>query len=185
MKEFKQFRRKGLAEMRPVSDLEVTKGVQELLDYSISISQVDIDSGSPCALDMIARNPNNHQDQWLVSAQYFHDNFEPKETIGDSLSKGGSSMNFGQAIHYLKEGFSVAREGWNGKGMYVVLMDGYEHTLANTMTRQKHGLLEGAYVTVDPYIVMKTALGTLQPGWLASQSDMLANDWVIVYPNQS
>ena len=91
-------------------------------------------------------------------------------------------MNFGQAIHYLKEGHKVAREGWNGKNMYIVLMDGYSMTLANAMTREKHGLPEGSHVTVEPYIVMKTAqLGSLQPGWLASQADILAEDWQIVY----
>lgn len=86
-------------------------------------------------------------------------------------------MTFGSAIENMKIGYKVARKGWNGKGMYIVLMDGYPSTLASTMTKEKHGLPEGSYVTVNPYIVMKTATGELQPGWLASQTDILAEDW--------
>jgi hypothetical protein len=89
-------------------------------------------------------------------------------------------LNFGEAIEVLKQGKKVAREGWNGKGMYLVLMEGYPSTAANAMTREKHNLPEGSLVTVNPYIVMKTATGELQPGWLASQTDMLANDWQII-----
>ena len=88
--------------------------------------------------------------------------------------------DFGWAIRQLKNNKKVSRSGWNGKGMYLVLMDGYPSTVANAMTRQKHGLNEGDTVTVNPYIVMKTATGNLQPGWLASQTDMLSSDWDIV-----
>ena len=67
--EFKRYRRKQIAELRPYVPGESVEG--------ISISQADRDAGSPKQGDMIARNPKNHADQWLVSAQYFHDNFEP------------------------------------------------------------------------------------------------------------
>lgn len=70
--EFKQYRRKAIAELRSISEEELLNG----LAPSISVSQEDLNNGSPCALDMIARNPLNHNDQWLVAAQYFHDNFE-------------------------------------------------------------------------------------------------------------
>jgi hypothetical protein len=43
----------------------------------VSISLPDLEAGSPKAGDMIARNPKNHDDQWLVAAAYFADNFEP------------------------------------------------------------------------------------------------------------
>jgi hypothetical protein len=69
MSDFKQYRRKQIAELRPYVPGEALDGV--------SISQVDRDTGSPKVGDMIARNPKNHGDQWLVSAQYFADNFEP------------------------------------------------------------------------------------------------------------
>jgi len=49
------------------------------LDIEVSISQEDLKNGSPKIGDMIARNPKNHMDQWLVSKQYFEDNFESIE----------------------------------------------------------------------------------------------------------
>lgn len=66
---FQQFRRKQIAELRPYERGEALEGV--------SISAPDVEAGSPKAGDMIARNPKNHADQWLVAAQYFADNFEP------------------------------------------------------------------------------------------------------------
>jgi hypothetical protein len=68
--EFKQYRRKQIAELRPATPADA-------LDGNISVSAPDKANGSPRPGDMIARNPKNHADQWLVAAQYFADNFEP------------------------------------------------------------------------------------------------------------
>jgi hypothetical protein len=68
--EFKQYRRKQIAELRPWVE-------GEPLDSIVSVSAEDFKNGSPKAGDMIARNPANHKDQWLVAAKYFADNFEP------------------------------------------------------------------------------------------------------------
>lgn len=73
MEEFKQYRRKAIAELRPVTDAEV---MLISLAPNISLSMEDKENGSPKIGDMIARNPNNHNDQWLVAAKYFEDNFE-------------------------------------------------------------------------------------------------------------
>lgn len=69
MGEFVRYRRSQIAELRPYVGGEDMAG--------ISISAPDREAGSPKAGDMIARNPKNHHDQWLVAAQYFADNFEP------------------------------------------------------------------------------------------------------------
>lgn len=69
MSEFTRYRRKQIAELRPYEPGEDMSGV--------SISQPDREAGSPRLGDMIARNPKNHADKWLVAAQYFADNFEP------------------------------------------------------------------------------------------------------------
>jgi hypothetical protein len=69
IEEFKQYRRKSISEMRPYVE-------GEILDGKVSISQADKDNGSPKVGDMIARNPKNHEDQWLVAKQYFEDNLE-------------------------------------------------------------------------------------------------------------
>lgn len=70
MTDFTQYRRKQIAELRPYVE-------GERMVAGISVSAEDIKNGSPKVGDMIARNPKNHADQWLVAAQYFADNFEP------------------------------------------------------------------------------------------------------------
>lgn len=71
MYEFKQYRRKQIAQLtcwKPGFDMT-----------GVSVSLPDAENGSPKHGDMIARNPKNHADMWLVAAQYFSDNFEPLE----------------------------------------------------------------------------------------------------------
>lgn len=71
MVEFKQYRRRELAELTPwVEDTNMKK---------VSVAEVDRLNGSPKEGDMIARNPKNHDDQWLVAKQYFQDNFDSLE----------------------------------------------------------------------------------------------------------
>ena len=69
---FKQYKRKAIAELRVVTENEIRDGIS----FNISISQEDLTAGSPKMGDMIARNPQNNLDQWLVAAQDFKDNFE-------------------------------------------------------------------------------------------------------------
>jgi hypothetical protein len=66
---FKKYRRTNISEMRPYVE-------GEILDTKVSISEADLKAGSPKVGDMIARNPKNHNDQWLVSKTYFEENFE-------------------------------------------------------------------------------------------------------------
>jgi len=70
MAEFKEFRRKNISQCRPYIEGEILTDV-------VSISKADRDKGSPLVGDMIARNPINHEDQWLIAEQYFQDNYEP------------------------------------------------------------------------------------------------------------
>lgn len=85
----------------------------------------------------------------------------------------GNNMNFGEAVEAMKNGVNVQREGWNGKGMHVYLEDGNHLPLAA-------GIEKGTTRKYDPVICMYTAQGTHQPGWLASQADILAEDWRLV-----
>lgn len=88
-------------------------------------------------------------------------------------------MNFGQAIEALKEGKRVAREGWNGKGMFLFLVAGSNFVVNREPLLSIMG--EGTMVTYRPHIDMKDAEGKVVP-WLASQTDMLAEDWAEVQP---
>lgn len=85
-------------------------------------------------------------------------------------------MNFGQAIDYLKSGHTVARAGWNGKGMWLAFMPPVVIPEGMVNGRTKKFVPNGD-LKVGGYLVMWTADGTWQPGWLASQADMLAEDW--------
>ena len=88
-------------------------------------------------------------------------------------------MNFGQAIEALKNGSKVSREGWNGKGMWLILVPGSTNITPGAGTPySKAGITEPT--NINPHIDMFTATGEMQPGWLASQTDMLADDWGIV-----
>ena len=90
---------------------------------------------------------------------------------------------FGEAIEALKQGKKVARKGWNSKGMYLWLKP------AATIKAEwcKDPILKdiaeanGGEVEALGTICMKTADGKILTGWLASQTDMLLEDWVIVH----
>lgn len=87
------------------------------------------------------------------------------------------SLNFGQALEHLKAGGRVARVGWNGKGMWLALQKGYPDGVPiNKNTAEATGVPEGTVCKFLPYIIMKTATGEFVP-WLASQTDVLAEDW--------
>jgi len=88
-------------------------------------------------------------------------------------------MNFGEAIAALKEGKKVSRTGWNGKGMFLILVDGTKEAKLNDGTPYQKALGSNI-VNINPHIDMYTATGEFQPGWLASQTDMLAEDWQLV-----
>lgn len=84
-------------------------------------------------------------------------------------------MNFGKAIEVLKNGEKVARQGWNGKGMFLLLAKNIEFT-----TDADLSCMKDMPTSTGQSIVMKTATNDFVVGWLASQTDLLAEDWVIV-----
>lgn len=95
-------------------------------------------------------------------------------------------MNFGQAIEALKNGQRVAREGWNGKGMWIALMPALslpprssQKPGAKVNDRTAKFIGDDTPLNCQPYLVMWTAQQLWQPGWLASQADILAEDWII------
>lgn len=84
--------------------------------------------------------------------------------------------DFGSALTALRNNYKVARDGWNGKGMYLV----YFSPVAHGMEILKvEGQCEKPLL---PFILMKTSDDMLVP-WLASQTDILAEDWTVVSAN--
>jgi hypothetical protein len=87
--------------------------------------------------------------------------------------------DFGYALVNLHRGYKLQREGWNGKGMYIVLQRGYPEGIAiNKNTAGATGILQGTVCKFRPYLMMFTAQGDFVP-WVASQTDLLADDWGI------
>lgn len=88
--EWNSYVRTNIAEMRMFREGEV-------LDVNISISQADKENGSPKLGDMIARNPKNYNDQWLVAYKYFKDNFclaeQKSQDLADFLAWYKSTLN--------------------------------------------------------------------------------------------
>ena len=128
--------------------------------------QEDVDRGQKSPLDIRETQrveytlSNVCSEDWIIADE------ENCPVLG-----GTATFNFGEAIKYLKRGFKVARKGWNGKGMYLRYVDPY---LDKTYKVTECEPIDG---TLLPYIGMKTAQNGFVP-WLASQTDMLAEDWV-------
>lgn len=104
------------------------------------------------------------------------------ELFPDTTSKKETQMNkellsFEAALGLLKVGCRVSRQGWNGKGMYVYLVDGSKFTVNRPPLNKM--LPEGTECTYRPHIDMRTADGSFVP-WVASQTDLLAHDWFFV-----
>jgi hypothetical protein len=94
---------------------------------------------------------------------------------------GSFGRSFGWALDMLKAGHRVARQGWNG--MWIALGEGNASLPAEKFwNRHTRAFAEqnGGEAEVLPYILFKTADGKILMGWLASQTDMLAEDWVLV-----
>ena len=92
-------------------------------------------------------------------------------------------MNFGQAIEALKAGQKVSRTGWNGKGMWLILVPGTQPAVLaeNSLYAKATGLRECEILPhIDMWTVNASGRRAMLPGWLASQSDMLADDWEVV-----
>lgn len=130
------------------------------------------------------------------SGNYTKGEIETAYVIGASESEEltiGELGSFGQALKSIQRGRLVSRQGWNGKGMFIFqrpednlptdmivnqvksLPESFKRWVANN-----HGDSGTDRIKFTAYLCMKAADGTVVNGWLASQTDMLANDWMIV-----
>jgi len=89
------------------------------------------------------------------------------------------TFNFSEILERLKNGSKVCRTGWNGKGMWITYQRGYPEGVAiNQNTARATGMPEGTMCRFLPYLMMRTAQGDFVP-WVASQTDILADDWML------
>lgn len=112
-----------------------------------------------------------------------YDSWSPKDVFEAAYTDTEDGLSFGYALFFMKQGKKLARKGWNGKGMWICFGKGHPHleseSFWNEHTRD-FARSNGGFAEVLPCILFKTADGKILMGWLASQTDMLSNDWMIV-----
>ena len=85
---------------------------------------------------------------------------------------GEATFSFGYAIKYLKRGMKVARKGWNGKKQYIQLATGISYRTADGK------IVNCNHEAIGNMAIAFVGTSGVQMGWLASQADMLAEDWI-------
>ena len=119
----------------------------------------------------IPDNENPEDAGYLVRYQDGYISWSPKKQF-DEAYRECDHMTFGIAVELLKQGKKVARSGWNGKGMYLFK--------SPKLGCQMYEQFTGKSINdIQEFIVMKATDDTLVP-WLASQTDVLAEDWVLI-----
>lgn len=87
-------------------------------------------------------------------------------------------MNFGQALEAAKSGAKIYRDGWNGKGQFVIAIPGTSNVLPREGTPYADlDISPLGVVDIAPHLDLKNAQGHMQPGWVPSMGDLFANDW--------
>lgn len=119
----------------------------------------------------IPENENPEDEGYHIVYSDGYETWIPQKQF-DEVYRGVRHLTFGIAVELLKKGKKVARQGWNGKGMYLFLSPKLGCQMYEQFTGEKINDLQ-------EFVVMKTTDGTLVP-WLASQTDVLAEDWMFV-----
>jgi len=134
------------------------------------------------------RQMRNNEEGYKVVYPDGYVSWSPKDVFEEAYHKT-NGMTFGLAIEAMKQGFKVARSNWNGKGMWLALSGTGDGPNGGNMLAaegfwnphsRKFAEENGGQAEVLPLIIMKTATGEILMGWLASQTDMLADDWEVV-----
>ena len=157
------------AEMATYIGTKIIKAVPETKDEAEKILGRAIGAPGSC-------------DGYLVQYEDGYLSWSPKDVF-DQAYRPIKGMTFGLAIEALRKGLKVARAGWNGKGMWLALSPGTKSLPAEKFwagPNHAYAEAQGGAADVLPSITIKTATGEILMGWLASQTDMLAEDWEIV-----
>lgn len=130
----------------------------------------------------IPANENPKTNGYIVKYPDGYVSWSPKWQFENAYEASGK-MSFGTAVHLMKQGFKMARAGWNGKGMWVIYIPGTKKAnlvegtpYAKALKRKTCEILPH----FDMYTVNAEGRRAMLPGWLASQSDIDACDWGIV-----
>lgn len=102
-----------------------------------------------------------------------YESWSPKEVFEEAY-RPASGINFGFAIEAAKQGKKISRRGWNGRGQYVELATSISYKNAG------HEIINPEHEAIGNAALAFVGTSGVQLGWLASQADMLADDWYIV-----
>jgi len=130
----------------------------------------------------IPKDEDPLREGYLVKYPDGYESWSPKEVF-EAVYRLCDKMSFGLAIEALKAGHKVCRAGWNNKNMWLGYMPPVFIEAGIVNGRSRKFLGKGVNLDCQGYIVMFTAQKQWQPGWLASQADMLAEDWIIINDN--
>lgn len=122
----------------------------------------------------IPENENPADEGYLVKYQDDYISWSPKKQFEEAYRAFDEGMPFGSAIELMKQGFKAARKGWNGKNQHIELATNISYVnAAKEVVNSEHDAIGNKAIAF---------VGTsgVQMGWLASQNDMLAEDWIIV-----
>lgn len=111
--------------------------------------------------------PNHEQFRGYIS-------WSPRAAFEDSYRDVDRGCTFGHAVELLKAGFKLARKGWNGNGMYIEYVAAEEW---NSSSLERPGFADE--LKPHPWLGIKTVNDQFMP-WVPSQSDVLAEDWIIL-----
>ncbi len=155
-----------IARINAINTMKIKISILNEFNFEISTYITDLDS-----YELIKKNNISIQDK--IDEMIHKINF-------NQVSENNQTeimLDFGQAINLLKDGKKVAREGWNGKSMFLYYVPANKYP-ASTKIGESIADTDGK-VEYGAYIAMKTAQGNVVP-WLASQTDVLAIDWTEV-----
>ena len=119
---------------------------------------------------------------YLVVYSDGYESWSPHQQFIDAYRRT-DDLNFGLALEAMKKGYKVARKGWNGPNMFIWIQEGSTINRDQCRNVTLEDIADNSHdktVTLLPHIDMKAADGRIVIGWLASQTDMLSDDWFIV-----
>ena len=121
----------------------------------------------------IPENENPADEGYLVKYPDGYISWSPKSVFEEAYREC-DSMSFGLAIEAMKKGKKVKRKGWNGKNQYIELASNISYVSADK------AIVNCEHDAIGNQAIAFVGISGVQMGWLASQADMLAEDWVFV-----
>lgn len=121
----------------------------------------------------IPKDENPVDKGYLVRYSDGYESWSPEKQFNEAYREC-DNMTFGLAIEVMKKGRKVARQGWNGKGQYIELATNISYVNAD------ENVINCEHEAIGNKAIAFVGTSGVQIGWLASQADMLAEDWVIV-----